>query len=149
MDTTNPTPPVRFATKIAVVLRDDLAGWQRMNVTAFLASAVAGHAPELIGEPYTDADSATDDTTYLPMFGQPVVVLEAGKEVITAAHARALGRGLPIAVFTSDMFSTGNDRDNRAAVRAVPRSALDLVGIGLYGPRNAVDKVVKGARMHP
>ncbi|MGW4756019.1 DUF2000 family protein, partial [Streptomyces chartreusis] len=26
---------------------------------------------------------------------------------------------------------------------------LDLVGMAVYGPRNAVDKVIKGARMHP
>lgn len=49
---------------------------------------------------------------------------------------------------TSDLFGTGNDRDNRAAVRAVPRSALDLVGLAVHGPRNAVDKIVKGARLH-
>ena len=48
-----------------------------------------------------------------------------------------------------DLFTTGNDRDNRAAVRAVPTDDLDLVGLAVYGPRNAVDKVLKGARMHP
>jgi hypothetical protein len=52
-------------------------------------------------------------------------------------------------VFTSDLFTTGNDRDNRAAVRAVPTAELDLVGLAVYGPKNAVDKVLKGARMHP
>lgn len=52
-------------------------------------------------------------------------------------------------MFTSDLFSTGNDRDNRAAVRAVGADQLDLVGMAVYGPRNAVDKVLKGARMHP
>jgi hypothetical protein len=52
-------------------------------------------------------------------------------------------------VFTSDLFTTGNDRDNRAAVAAVPRDQLDLVGLAVHGPRNAVDKVVKGLRMHP
>lgn len=52
-------------------------------------------------------------------------------------------------LFTADLFTTGNDRDNRAAVRAVPRQNLDLVGIAVYGPRGAVDKVVKGAHMHP
>ncbi|MGH7734782.1 MAG: DUF2000 family protein, partial [Gemmatimonadales bacterium] len=26
---------------------------------------------------------------------------------------------------------------------------LDLAGIAVYGPRNAVDKVTKGTRMHP
>jgi hypothetical protein len=51
--------------------------------------------------------------------------------------------------FTSDLFATGNDRDNRAAVKAVPREQLDLVGLALHGPKNAVDKILKGARMHP
>jgi hypothetical protein len=34
-------------------------------------------------------------------------------------------------------------------VRAVNRANLDLVGIALDGPRSAVDKIVKGASMHP
>ncbi|WP_328674575.1 DUF2000 domain-containing protein [Streptomyces sp. NBC_00328] len=137
--------PVRFDTKITVVLRDDLEPWQRLNVTAFLVSGLGTAVPEVVGEPYEDADGIS----YLPMFRQPVLVLEASKETLTAAHARALSRALPRAVFTSDLFGTGNDRDNRAAVRAVPTGELDLVGLAVYGPRNAVDKVVKGARMHP
>ncbi|WP_344494043.1 DUF2000 domain-containing protein [Streptomyces enissocaesilis] len=137
--------PVRFDTRIAVLLRDDLESWQRLNVTAFLVSGLGTASPEVIGEPYADAD----DTAYLPMFRQPVLVFEGTKETLTAAHGRALSRSLPRAVFTSDLFGTGNDRDNRAAVRAVGRGRLDLVGMAVYGPRNAVDKVLKGARMHP
>ncbi|WP_086013671.1 MULTISPECIES: DUF2000 domain-containing protein [Streptomyces] len=139
------TAPVRFDTKIAVVLREDLQPWQRLNVTAFLVSGLGSELPEVIGEPYADADG----TPYLPMFRQPVLVFEGTKETLTAAHARALSRSLPRAVFTSDLFTTGNDRDNRATVRAVPKDQLDLVGLAVYGPRNAVDKVIKGARMHP
>lgn len=137
--------PVRFDTKIAVLLRDDLESWQRLNVTAFLISGLGTASPEVIGEPYADAD----DTAYLPMFRQPVLVFEGSKETLTAAHTRALSRSLTRAVFTSDLFGTGNDRDNRAAVRAVGKDRLDLVGMAVYGPRNAVDKVLKGARMHP
>ncbi|WP_240979637.1 DUF2000 domain-containing protein [Streptomyces sp. HNM0574] len=137
--------PVRFDTKIAVLLREDLLTWQRLNVTAFLVSGLGSELPELIGAPYEDADG----TGYLPMFRQPVLVLEGTKETLTAAHGRALSRALPRAVFTADLFSTGNDHDNRAAVRAVPRDALDLAGLAVHGPRNAVDKVLKGARMHP
>ncbi|MEV5309268.1 DUF2000 domain-containing protein [Streptomyces sp. NPDC052610] len=143
-NTTAPAP-VRFDTKIAVLLRADLETWQRLNVTAFLVSGLGSELPELIGEPYADADG----TPYLPMFRQPVLVFEGTKEALTAAHERALARALPRAVFTSDLFATGNDRDNRAAVRAVPGGQLDLVGIAVHGPRNAVDKVLKGARMHP
>ena len=133
-----------FDTKIAVLVRDDLATWQRLNMTAFLVSGVAGTTPELLGEEYVDADG----TRYLPMFRQPVLVFEGDARTLTAAHARALERGLRIAVFTQDLFSTGNDQDNRAAVRAVARDKLDLVGLALHGPRNAVDKVLKGARLH-
>ncbi|MFD3647424.1 DUF2000 family protein [Streptomyces cyaneofuscatus] len=116
-----------------------------MNVTAFLVGGLGTVAPEVIGEPYEDADS----TPYLPMIRQPVLVFEGAKETLTAARTRALSRSLTTAVFTSDLFGTGNDRDNRAAVRAVGRDALDLVGLLVYGPRNAVDKALKGARMHP
>ena len=55
MDTTS--EPVRFDTKIAVLLREDLEVWQRLNVTAFLVSGIAQRAPEVIGEPYADADA--------------------------------------------------------------------------------------------
>ncbi|MEU0008639.1 DUF2000 domain-containing protein [Streptomyces sp. NPDC006314] len=137
--------PIRLDTKIAVLLRGDLEPWQRLNVTAFLVSGLGATVPELIGEPYEDADGVA----YLPMFRQPVVVLEGTKETLKAAHGRALSRALPRAVFTADLFSTGNDRDNRAAVRAVPTAELDVVGLAVYGPRNGVDRVLKGARMHP
>ncbi|MFE0510063.1 DUF2000 family protein [Streptomyces sp. NPDC058964] len=137
--------PVRFDTKIAVLLREDLESWQRLNVTAFLVSGLGTQVPEAIGEPYEDADGVP----YLPMFRQPVLVFEGTKETLAAAHTRALDRALPRAVFTSDLFGTGNDRDNRAAVRAVATAGLDVVGLAVYGPRNAVDKVLKGARMHP
>ncbi|WP_435863387.1 DUF2000 family protein [Streptomyces prunicolor] len=139
------TEPIRFDTKIAVLLRTDLEPWQRLNVTSFLVSGLGSQVPEVIGEPYEDADGVR----YLPMFRQPVLVFEATKEVLAAAHARALSRALPRSVFTSDLFTTGNDRDNRAAVRAVATAELDVVGLAVYGPRNGVDKVVKGARMHP
>jgi len=137
--------PIRFDTKIAVLLRDDLEVWQRLNVTSFLVSGIGKRNPEVIGEAYADADG----TEYLPMFRQPVLVFEGGKETLTRSYERAVSRGIALAVFTADLFATGNDRDNRAAVRAVSRANLDLVGMAVYGPRSAVDKIVKGARMHP
>ena len=35
-----------FDTKIAYIVRDDLATWQRLNVVAFLATGIAPAAPE-------------------------------------------------------------------------------------------------------
>ncbi|MFD2466684.1 DUF2000 family protein [Amycolatopsis silviterrae] len=134
----------RFDTKIAVLLRDDLASWQRLNVTAFLVSGVAHATPELLGEPYLDAD----DTEYLPMFRQPVLVFASTAETLALARSRALTRGLRFSIFTDELFQTGNDVDNRAAVRAVPGEKLALAGMAMHGPKNAVDKILKGARLH-
>ncbi|MFB4426773.1 DUF2000 family protein [Streptomyces sp. QL37] len=142
---TDENAPVRFDTKIAVLLRDDLETWQRLNVTAFLVSGLGTQVPEVIGEPYADAD----DTPYLPMFRQPVLVFAGSKELLTTARTKAVGRGVTLAVFTSDLFATGHDEANRAAVRAVRGDGMDLVGLAVYGPRNAVDKILKGASMHP
>jgi hypothetical protein len=83
------------------------------------------------------------------MFRQPVLVFAGDKNVLTAAHERAVARGLPLSVYTADLFATGNDEANRAAVRAVPRAGLDLVGLAVHGPRNAVDKVLRGSSLHP
>jgi hypothetical protein len=131
--------------KIAVVLRDDLPGWQALNATAFLSGAVAGHRPDLLGEGYADGDG----TAYLSTFGIPIMVYAAPQLLLGTIRERAVARGLGTAVFTDAMFTTGNDADNRAVVAAVAGPALDLAGLALVGARNAVDKSVKGAVLHP
>jgi hypothetical protein len=136
-------PP--FVTKVAVVVRDDLDSWQRLNVTAFLATGIAAEYPQLVGEPYVDADGQK----YLRLLGVPVLVFEASGADLAAVRDRALRRQIALAIYTRDMFTTGHDAANRAVVAAVPGDELDLVGVALHGPKNAIDKVLKGARLHP
>jgi hypothetical protein len=136
---------MRFDTKIAIAVRADLEQWQKLNVTAFLASGIAAGVPETAGKPYEDGSGHR----YLEMFRQPVLVYVADGPTLTAARERALARDMPTAVYTEELFATGNDDDNRAAVRAVPADELNLVGLAVHGPRNAVDKVLKGAVLHP
>jgi hypothetical protein len=138
-----PVPP--FDTKIAIVVRDDLETWQRLNVTAFLASGIAAAHPQLMGLPYADAD----DTSYLPLLGMPVLVFEGDRDTLQDVRGRAVRREMPVAVYTADMFRTGHDEANRAVVRAVTGAKLDVVGLAVFGPKNAVDKTVKGAHLHP
>src|SRR5689334_5054707 len=91
-------PP--FASKIVVVVRDDLEAWQRLNVTTFLISAVTAAHPELVGADYEHADGQA----YLRMLGVPVLVFAGTAEVLTSARERAVTRGLPLAVYTREMF---------------------------------------------
>src|ERR1700753_2384593 len=136
---------MRLDTKIAIAVRADLAPWQKLNVTAFLSSGVAAGAPETIGKPYEDGSGHQ----YLEMFRAAVLCYAADGALLAAARERALGRGLVTAVYTEDLFGTDNDDDNRAAVRAVDAAGLNLVGVAVYGPRNVVVKVLKGASLHP
>jgi hypothetical protein len=47
------------------------------------------------------------------------------------------------------MFETGNDEDNRAAVRTVPTANLNLVGVGLRAPHRDADAILRGLARHP
>jgi hypothetical protein len=135
---------MQFDTKIAVVLLDDLAVWQKTNATAFLVSGIAGTVPGVVGEPYRDASG----NEYLPMFVQPVLVYAADAPALRRAYERALSRGVKPAIYTRELFTTNHDAANRAAVAGVTAEALDLVGIAFRAERKTVDKIVDRLRFH-
>ncbi|MFC7329414.1 DUF2000 family protein [Marinactinospora rubrisoli] len=135
---------MRFDTKMAIAVREDLAMWQKLNVTAFLAGGAGFGVDSLVGKPYEDGSG----NRYLPMIGQPVVVHSADAEGLARARDRAVARGLQVGVYTEELFATDNDEDNRAAVRAVPAEELHLVGVAVYGPRNAVAAALKRLPLH-
>ena len=126
--------------KIAVAVQSDLETWQKLN-----ASGLTSLLPELLGEPYVDGSGAT----YSPMFGQPVLVQTGAHAAVVRAFRRARERGLAMSVFTRELFATGNDVDNRAAVRTVPTDELDVVVFAVAGGARLVDKAFDKLRWHP
>lgn len=134
-----------FDTKVAVIVREDLADWQGLNVCAFLISGVTAAAGgDAIGEDYVDADNKR----YLPLLVQPVLVFEAAAAKLQTVRERAERREISIAVYTEEMFATGHDAANRAAVRAVRSVDLNLVGIGLRAPHRDADAILRGMNRH-
>lgn len=101
--------------------------------------------PEAIGDAYGDSDGRR----YLPLLVQPVLIFETGGHRLRTLRDRAERRGVPVAIYTADMFTTGNDDANRAAVRAVATADLDLVGLGVRAGHRDVDAIVRGAARHP
>lgn len=137
--------PVTFDTKVAILVHADLAVWQKLNVAAFLATGIAGAAPEAMGLAY--ADSA--GRIFAPLLGQPMLIFAATADNLANAHRIALERDLTRAAYVRSMFETGHDAANRAVFAAEPADAPDLVGLALRGPKKAVDRATKGARLHP
>ncbi|WP_137156809.1 DUF2000 family protein [Rhizobium sp. FKL33] len=133
-----------FDTKIVLILREDLPSWQALNVAAFLMSGVTAGAPEIIGEPYLDRDGRR----FLPISGQPVIVLEADGETIRKAAARMKEQNVDGAAYIEEMFSTGHDAANRAVFSEFGPDNASFVGLGFRAPKKIADKISKGARMH-
>jgi hypothetical protein len=135
---------MKFDTKIAVVLRDDLPVWQKLNMTAFLVSGIAATVEQVVGENYEDASG----NLYLPMFRQPVLVFAGSAEQLRIAYERALEQQVRFSLFTEELFGTGHDEANRAAVKAVPCQDLKVVGLALRENKKVVDLIVKGLTLH-
>jgi len=133
-----------FDTKIAIIVRDDLAQWQKLNVTAFLMSGITAANADLIGEQYVDKDGKR----HLPMSRQPVIVLSATPNVLRNVRNRANERGIPTVAYIEEMFATGHDEANRAVFSEHTSSEENTVGIALRADKKIVDKITKGAKMH-
>jgi hypothetical protein len=135
---------MRYDTKIAIAVREDLATWQKLNVASFLAGGLVGAYPELRGEDYNDASGRF----YGPLIRQPVLIFAATSEQLRSMLQRAQQRGVRPHLYTQELFATGNDSDNRAAVAAVATAALDLVGLAIHAERKEADKITKGLTLH-
>lgn len=133
-----------FDTKFAVVLRDDLATWQKLNITAFLTSGIIAQKPALIGEAYRDAEG----NIYNPLSIQPVIVLGADAATLKTIHRRTLERQVRISLYIEDMFATGHDAANRAVFGEFTPDSAKVAGIALHEERRLVDTLTKGAKLH-
>lgn len=134
-----------FDTKIAIVVREDLAVWQKLNITAFLTSGIVGASEGLLGEPYEDAAG----NTYNPLAIQPMIVLGADSDTVRAIYRRSMERGVRLSLYIEDMFKTGHDAANRETVKRYRPEEMNVVGLALRDDKKVVDKITKGARMHP
>ena len=131
--------------KVAVAVRDDLATWQKLNVTAFVVSGIGTALPDLIGAPFVDGSGRV----YLAKLGLPVLVYEGDQASLRRAFHRALGRDLELSVYTDELFTTGNDEDNRAVVARVATDDLVVAGFAVAGEGKQVDKVFDRLKFHP
>lgn len=135
---------MEFDTKIALVVRDDLELWQKLNVIAFLTSGIIGNTDDIMGADYVDADGHC----YHPLAIQPVIVLAASTDELQRTRRRAADRGVKLAVYIEDMFATGHDQANRATVAQHQSESLPLVGLAMRSEKKVVDKITKGLKLH-
>ena len=134
---------MKFDNKIVAILRQDLLMWQKLNVTAFIMSGIGGRQ-DVLGEPYVDGVGKM----YLPMSKQLILIYAASSEQLKEILFKAQSKEVHMAIYTEELFNTYNDEDNRAKVAEFATNDLNLVGIGMIGKKNHVDRLTKGLNLH-
>ena len=131
--------------KIAIVLSADLLDWQKLNVTAFLASAVAIQFPDTHGQPFVSASGSR----FLPFLKHPILVYRAdGPAEVRKAFERGRERGVHLGIYPRGLFATKNEAENLLEIARQTDEELELVGLVLYGENKQVDKALKGLKFH-
>ncbi|GAB4045537.1 DUF2000 family protein [Spirosoma litoris] len=131
--------------KVAIIIKDDLLAWQKMNVVSFLASSIAIQFPETHGGAFITADGVK----FLPFTKHPILVYKADtSEKLQRAFQRARERDLAIGIYTAPLFATKSGEENVQEIASHRADDLDLVGLILYGANKKVDKALDGLKFH-
>lgn len=134
-----------YENKIALVIKNDLHPWQKLNVAAFLSGAVAIQFPDTHGKSFVNASGAS----YLPFIKHPILIYAAdSEEAIRRAFNRAKERVLHIGIYTEPLFATKNEEQNLAGIAKATDETQVLVGLVIYGENKKVAKAVDGLKFH-
>jgi hypothetical protein len=131
--------------KIAIVILNELASWQKLNVAAFLASAVAIRFPQTHGKSFVNASGSE----YLPFVKHPILIYKAENDSqLNRAFNRAKERQLNIGIYTKPLFATKNEEENLVEIAKHGDAQQELAGICIYGENKKVDKALDGLKFH-
>jgi hypothetical protein len=118
---------------------------QKLNVTAFFTTPIVGATEGLLGEAYEDAAG----NAYHRLAIQPMIVLAADAGAMRGIYLRAMERGVRLSLYIEEMFRTGHDAANRETVKRCRPDEMNVVGLALRDDKKVVDRITRGARMHP
>lgn len=134
-----------FENKIAIVVIGDLLNWQKLNVSAFLASSIAIKFPETHGKAFVNASNST----YLPFVKHPMMIFKANtQQELNRCFERAKARDLSIGIYTEPLFATKNEAENHIEIAKMTDESQVLVGLAIYGNNKKVNKALDGLKFH-
>lgn len=134
-----------YEKKIAIIIKNDLLNWQKLNVTAFLASSVAIKFEETHGKAFVSASGSE----YLPFIKHPILIYKADTDAeLRRVFNRAKERDLNIGIYTNPLFSTKNEEGNLIEIAKYNDDEQELAGIIIYGENKKVDKTLNSLKFH-
>jgi len=123
-----------FSRKMTIVLREDLASWQFTNTVGHIAAYLGNKMTEPFdtGEYFISKDGLN-----LPRNSQfAVVALSATKDELRKLSISLHDTKLPRIIYVQEMIDMIDDNELAQAISTVPTDALDILGIGIFGPKD-------------
>jgi Protein of unknown function (DUF2000) len=124
--------------RCAIVVDQALPAGRAANAAAVIALTLGKRHPHLAGPDLIDA-SGHAHPGLIPI---GIAVLAAAAPELGDLRAKALKYDLDVVDFPVQGQETTDYAAFGARVRAVPTAGLAYVGVGLYGPRKAVGRLV-------
>jgi hypothetical protein len=125
-------------TRCAIVVDEALPAGRAANAAAVIALTLGKRHPHLAGPDLVDG-SGNAHPGLIPI---GIAVLAATASNLVAVRAEALKRGIDVVDFPAQGQQTTNYAEFGARVRELPAEKLTYVGVGLYGTRKAVGRIV-------
>ncbi|WP_152046658.1 DUF2000 domain-containing protein [Aureimonas psammosilenae] len=124
--------------RCVIVVDDALPAGRAANAAAVIALTLGKLQPELAGADLVDG-SGVAHPGLIPI---GITILGAASADLPGIRAKALSRELTVIGFPVQGQQTNDYSAFGAAVGRVETNALSYVGVGIYGPRKTVGKVV-------
>ena len=128
-----------FSKKMTIVLREDLASWPLTNTIGHIAAYLGNK----MADPFdTGKYFASKDGFDLPRNSQyAIVALKATKDELKDLAARLRGGSLSHIVYVQEMIDMIDDEELAKALSTVSSAEMDILGIGVFGPKDELKKL--------
>lgn len=127
-----------LANKMVVVIAEEAPPGVALNTAALLGVALGHHHEDVVGVPVQDASGAVHEG----MSAHPIPVLRASAEQLRELRAQAAGREGVTVHDMNQVARQSRTYDQYAATLSGTKAEdVEYLGLGLYGPRPAVDSL--------
>ena len=134
-----------FSKKMIIVLREDLASWQLTNTIGHIAAYLGNKmsAPFDTGEHFMSKDGIN-----FPRNSQfPIVTLRATKDELKGIAAKLPNSNLSWIVYVQEMIDMIDDEELAKALDAVSSDEMNILGIGMFGPKDELKELTSTLRL--
>lgn len=130
-----------FTSKMAVVVRKDLASWQSMNTAAHIAAYLSNKMDARFDT--GDFFVTKDEQKHPRNMQYPIIILSARPGQMPNLMARIRASGLLYLGYLEEMLETTDDAEIERLLEKKTDSEIVYLGIGFFGKNDEVDALTK------